>query len=371
MKELKTLVTILFLLLPTILCASVSVNLTPVPKEMTVQEGQLLLPQEIKINTGNLTEEMNAEVQNFATVLQTTTGYTVIMGNDANALIQINKGTTHTQNPEGYYLQVSGQRVTVEASTATGLFYAFQSIKKMLPANVMAGKADATITEYALPLVTITDEPRFGYRGYMLDVSRHFFTVDEVKRMLDVMSYYKMNRFHWHLTDDQGWRIEIKKYPKLTEIGSIRDKNIIINENGQREVITGDYGPYFYTQEQLKEVVAYAKKLHIEIIPEVDMPGHFTAAMKAYPEYSCFPDKDPVIPHDGGVYNDILNVANEGAVQFAKDILDRVCAQQPLPGVSDPPAPDCHCRKRLVAGCQERFQQFLSAHDSRQEIVGL
>lgn len=331
MKGLKALVTILFLLLPTILCASVSVNLTPVPKEMTVQEGQLLLPQEIKINTGNLTEEMNAEVQNFATVLQTTTGYTVIMGNDANALIQINKGTTHTQNPEGYYLQVSGQRVTVEASTATGLFYAFQSIKKMLPANVMAGKTDAAVTEYALPLVTITDEPRFGYRGYMLDVSRHFFTVDEVKRMLDVMSYYKMNRFHWHLTDDQGWRIEIKKYPKLTEIGSIRDKNIIINENGQREVITGDYGPYFYTQEQLKEVVAYAKKLHIEIIPEVDMPGHFTAAMKAYPEYSCFPDKDPVIPHDGGVYNDILNVANEGAVQFAKDILDELIDIFPYP----------------------------------------
>lgn len=331
MRKINSCLAALFFLLPMALYAATTVNLTPVPKEMTVQEGQFLLPDEIKINCENLSAEMTAEVQNFATALQTATGLTITVGNEADALIQVSQGATHTSNPEGYYLQVADQRITIEASTPAGLFYAFQSVKKMLPANVMAGKADASVTEYALPLVTITDEPRFGYRGYMLDVSRHFFTVDEVKRMLDVMSYYKMNRFHWHLTDDQGWRIEIKKYPKLTEVGSTRDKNIIINESGNREVVNGAYGPYFYTQEELKEVVAYAKKLHIEIIPEVDMPGHFTAAMKAYPEYSCFPDKDPVIPHDGGIYHDILNVANEGAVQFAKDILDELIDIFPYP----------------------------------------
>lgn len=184
--------------------ATTTVNLTPVPKEMTVQEGQLLLPEEIKINSGSLSAEMTTEVQNFATALRIATGRDVTLGNDTDALIVVSEGATHTQNPGGYYLQVTNQQVTVEASTATGLFYAFQSVKKMLPAHVMAGKSDATVTEYALPLVTITDEPRFGYRGYMLDVSRHFFTVDEVKRMLDVMSYYKINRFHWHLTDDEN-----------------------------------------------------------------------------------------------------------------------------------------------------------------------
>lgn len=330
MRKIKALAAFL-LLLPSFLWAAVDVNLTPLPKEMTVQDGSLSLPQNISINVGNISDEMKTEVENFAATLRVSTGYTVTVGTDAEGLIQVSNSNSHVQNDEGYYLRITGNQIQVEATTSAGLFYAFQSLKKMLPANVMAGKADPSVTAYTLPLVTINDEPRFTYRGYMQDVARHFFTVDEVKRMLDVMSYYKLNRFHWHLTDDQGWRVEIKKYPKLTEVGSVRDKNIILNDNGQREIVTGNYGPYYYTQDQLKEVVAYAQKLHIEIIPEIDMPGHFTAAMKAYPEYSCFPDKDPVIPHDGGVYNDILNVANDRAVQFAKDILDELMDIFPYP----------------------------------------
>ena len=178
-----------------------------------------------------------------------------------------------------------------------------------------------------------SDEPRFEYRGFMLDVSRHFFTTDEVKRMLDVMAYYKMNRFHWHLSDDQGWRVErFKKYlrnsPPSVPLRPTRSLPIwkAVRSTG----LTKTYGPYFYTQEEIKDVVAYAKERHIEIIPEIDMPGHFVAAMAAYPEYSCTPNNPPTIWTTGGISSNVLNVANPQAVQFAKDILQRTHRTLPL-----------------------------------------
>ena len=178
------------------------------------------------------------------------------------------------------------------------------------------------MTTYPLPVVSITDEPRFDYRGFMLDVSRHFFTVNEVKRMIELMSYYKLNKFHWHLTDDQGWRIEIKKYPKLTTIGATASNSRFTDMYERTQYwINKPYGPYFYTQEEIKDVVAYAAERHIDIIPEIDMPGHFCAAMAAYPEFSCAPNGTHIVQIDGNIYNDILNVADPKAVQFAKDVL--------------------------------------------------
>lgn len=310
--------------LPCSLWANDFVNLTPRAKQMTVKSGSLTLPASFTVGYSNLTDEMKAEVDNFVASFCATTGYTVAVQEDAaDALFQVKKVKTSTKD-EGYRVSITADGVNVEANTAVGLFYAFQTIKKILPPNVMAEKKDASVTAYVLPLATIDDEPRFAYRGFMLDVARHFFTIEEVKRMIDVMAYYKMNRFHWHLSDDQGWRVEIKKYPKLTSVGSIAPNSRFTDMTYGHYWINRPYGPYFYTQEELKEVVEYAKKKHIEVIPEIDMPGHFVAAMTAYPEYSCYPNGSHQIWIDGGISSDILNVANPAAVQFAKDILAEI-----------------------------------------------
>ena len=305
------------------------VNLTPKPKTMTVGEGTLALPADFVVSyPAGLDADMVEEVNKFITVYNHATGSRVkaVAGN-ASALFQVEKTTAVEGSKPGVYtLTVAAGGVTIGAPDALGLFYAFQSVKKMLPANVMANVADPSVTTYALPLVTIEDEPRFEYRGFMLDVSRHFFTVEDIKRMLDVMAYYKMNRFHWHLSDDQGWRIEIKKYPKLTEVGSIAS-NCRLTDMYSHTMYWQNkpYGPYFYTQDEIRDVVAYAQKLHIDIVPEIDMPGHFTAAMASYPEYSCTPKgSHEVQTNQGGVWNDVLNVANDGAVAFAKGILEEI-----------------------------------------------
>ena len=323
----KLLLSLLLCLLawPWAASAQTFVNLTPKPKSITVGEGTLTLPADFVVGySADLDAAMVEEVNKFITVYNHATGSRVrAVADNASALFQVNKTTAaEGSNPGVYTLTVAAGGVTIDAPDALGLFYAFQSVKKMLPANVMANVADPAVTAYALPLVTIEDEPRFEYRGFMLDVSRHFFTVEDIKRMLDVMAYYKMNRFHWHLSDDQGWRIEIKKYPELTKVGSIAPNCLMTDMYSRtRYWLNQPYGPYFYTQDQVRDVVAYAQKLHIDIVPEIDMPGHFTAAMAAYPQYSCTPSGTHNVWISGGISGDVLNVANADAVQFAKDIL--------------------------------------------------
>lgn len=321
------LLSLLFLLLP-LPCFALDndfVNLTPTPKTMTVEAGELVLPPSFSISTTALPEEMVVEVERFAEALRQTTGFAVLhAANDNEALIQVVESASQL-DPEGYQLDITSKGITVAASTADGLYFAFQSIKKMLPPHVMAGVADSKVLRYALPLVSINDAPRFGYRGFMLDTSRHYYTVKELKRVLDVMSYYKMNRFHWHITDDHGWRIQIDQYPRLTEIGSISDNSYVVDMQYGDYWLNRPYGPYFYTKEEVRDIVAYAQERHIEIVPEIDMPGHFCAAMAAYPEFSCTPNGNHnVISNIGGVYADVLNVANPGAVQFAKNILTEI-----------------------------------------------
>lgn len=316
---------LLMLLLVSPLCGAAQdfISLTPTPATMKKGSGKLVLPQEFKIAAAGLPEDMAAEVQRFIMAFNGVTDFQVTVGSQEDeALFAV--GLDETCADEGYKLDVTAEKVTIKAKTSIGLFYAFQSVKKMLPANVMAGVRDASVTEYALPVVSITDKPRFGYRGFMLDVARHFFTVDEVKRMLDVMSYYKMNRFHWHLSDDQGWRMEIEKYPKLTTVGSIAPNSRFTDMKDGQFWINKPYGPYFYTKDQLREVVEYARQLHIEVIPEFDMPGHFVAALVSYPEFSCNPSAARSVWSDGGISSDVMNVADPKAVQFCKDILEEV-----------------------------------------------
>lgn len=312
------------------MAAQTTPNITPLPKSMTVGEGTLTLPSAFSVSYMGLDDEAASEIRTFVDALKNATGLNVSATTGNGGLITVSKLAgddtfAATGSPKGAYtLVVTQSGVSIQAANALGLFYAFQTLKKMLPANVMAGVREVGRT-YALPVVNISDEPRFEYRGFMLDVCRHFFSVEEVKRMLDVMSYYKMNKFHWHLTEDQGWRAEIKKYPRLTTVGAVAPNARMTSMSEKKEYwLNRPYGPYFYTQEQMRDVVAYAKKLHIDVIPEVDMPGHFCAAMTAYPEFSCTPDGFHTVQQDGGVYSDILDVSNPKAMQFIYDVIDEL-----------------------------------------------
>ena len=309
--------------------AQTVVNLTPVPKSMTVEQDELILPQEFSLYCP-LPDSLRAEAEFFATGLNQSTGMQIDINSDANALVSMS--VNQSLGNEAYKLNISKSGITIEARTTAGFFYAFQTIKKLLPAHVMLGQhADAPAEGYKLPCLTITDEPRFSYRGFMLDVARHFFSVEEVKRFIDLMAAYKLNRFHWHLSDDQGWRAEIKKWPRLTTVGSIAPNSYQWDWTQGGYYTNRPYGPYYYTQDEMREVVTYARKRHIEVLPEIDMPGHFVAAMTAYPEFSCTPDglHQNWIPW--GISSDVLNVANPQAVAFAKDIIGELMDIFPYP----------------------------------------
>ena len=357
MKKIFTLLCLFTVLLP-IAAQTPFVNLTPKAKLMTTKAGELPLPEGFVVNTANLPDSLVAEATKFVAAINLATPLNATTASDdVTALIQMAIPSS-ALDAEGYKLSVKEDGVKVEASTSAGFYYAFQTLKKILPANVMAGVKDEAVTAYALPYVNINDEPRFGYRGFMLDVARHFFTVEEVKRMIDIMAAYKMNRFHWHLTDDQGWRVEIKRYPKLTTVGATRANSWTVDINHGDYWTNEQYGPYFYTQEEIKDVVAYAKERHIEIIPEIDMPGHFVAAMTAYPEYSCWPEGAHALWVTGGISNDVLNVANPEAVQFAKNILEELCELFPYNQIH---IGGDECPTSAWEGnalCQERYREL-------------
>lgn len=320
-----------FVLMP--VCADRQVNLTPVPKSMITYEGTLSLPETFRINVRHLGDSVIHEVTQFISSLEKATDLQVSMTErvtDGLIHVRFNEAIVH---PEGYLLKISDEGIRLEASHCAGFFYAFQTLKKLLPAHVMAGVRDSAVTAYSLPFLEIEDEPRFGYRGFMLDVARHFFDVDEVKRIMDMMACYKMNKLHLHLSDDQGFRVEIAKYPRLNTIGSIRDDSYAVDFGGSgiRYHTYKPYGPYYYTKGQIRDLVAYARERHIDLIPEIDMPGHFGAAMAAYPEYSCEPNvRHPVISDESHTPT-IPNVANEKTLQFTKDILSEIMDLFPYP----------------------------------------
>ena len=221
--------------------------------------------------------------------------------------------------PEEYFIDITKKGVKIQASAVAGFRNASQTIGQMLPAAYY-GKAKAAGENWVLPCATIKDKPRFAYRGMHLDVARHFFDVNEVKRYLDVMAAYKLNRFHWHLTEDQGWRIEIKKYPKLTEVGAWRDSTMI--GKNWNEFDHTRYGG-FYTQEEIKDVVAYAADLGITVIPEIDLPGHMVAALTSYPELGCTGGPYTVRPV-WGIADEVLCPGKEITFKFIEDVLDEV-----------------------------------------------
>ena len=229
---------------------------------------------------------------------------------------------------ESYSLEITRKSVTVRASELRGVNYAIQTLKQMLPVQIFGTQA-ASGADWKLPCATISDAPRFRYRGMHMDVSRHFFDMEMVKKYLDIMEVHKLNRLHWHITDDQGWRIEIKKYPKLTEVGSIRKQTLVghLSKNN-----TYDGTPYgegcWFSQEQIKEIIAYAAGKGIDIIPEIDLPGHMLAALAAYPEYGCTGGPYEVWGR-WGVSDEVLCAGNENTMIFLENILEEVAGLFP------------------------------------------
>ena len=224
---------------------------------------------------------------------------------------------------EAYELTIGKKCVTVEASALNGFNYAVQTIKQMLP-SVIFGTEAAPEEKWTLVCCEIKDEPRFSYRGMHLDVSRHFFDMDMVKKYLDVMEIHKLNTLHWHLTDDQGWRIEIKKYPKLTEIGSIRKETLIGHSFTSKTYDGKPYGEgMWYSQEQIREIISYAASKGIDIIPEIDLPGHMLAALAAYPHLGCT-GKSYDVWGRWGIADEVLCAGKEETMIFLEDVLDEV-----------------------------------------------
>lgn len=290
---------------------SADYRVVPLPNEITPMEGKAFtLDNRVKILYPEGDADMQRNAGFLAGYVLESTGKTLAVeaGATGSHAIVLRLGL-QTENPEAYLLEVNEDQVTITGSSAAGVFYGIQTLRKSLPV--------AKDAQVVLPPVRVNDAPRFAYRGMMLDVCRHFFSLDSVKRYIDMLALHNINRFHWHLTDDQGWRIEIKKYPQLTQIGSQRKETVIGRNSGKYDGIP--YGGY-YTQEEAREIVAYAKDRYITVIPEFEMPGHMQGVLAAFPELGCTSG-----PYDvwtqWGVSEDVICAGNDKSLELIKDVL--------------------------------------------------
>jgi hexosaminidase len=265
------------------------VEIIPAVKELQSSAGHFAITETIRVMADALSRPA---AERLAEQLRASTGYPVPLetespNHDARPIVFTAKSADPNLGPEGYSLTVSTERVTICAVDPAGFFYGMQTLLQLLPPTIYSKQPIQNLARN-IPCLRIRDEPRFAWRGFMLDVSRHFFTPAEIKQLLDAMALHKLNTFHWHLTDDQGWRIEIKKYPRLTSVGAWR-KGVGFNLDPKSTTAYGPDGRYggFYTQAEVREIVSYAQARHITVVPEIDIPGHSSAALAAYPEFSC------------------------------------------------------------------------------------
>ena len=257
----------------------------PAPVSITELKGDFVFTEKSRIILSPMNNETRLAADFLALLVKNPTGLEIPVSERAKPAGNSVFMTLDTavKNDEGYILTVTRKKIIIKAKSAAGLFYAVQTIRQLLPAEV-ENQAHAEGLLLTVPGCVIKDEPRFIYRGMHLDVCRHMFPVSYIKRYIDMIALHKMNTFHWHLTEDQGWRIEIKKYPRLTEVGAFR-KETLIGHGGKKPFVF-DGKPYggFYTQDEVKEVIEYARSRFVTIIPEIEMPGHALAALASYPE---------------------------------------------------------------------------------------
>lgn len=307
-------------------------SVIPLPQEISVGEGYLNLAGVKIVCDSGVPECAEKQISSFAADLDAK-----VPGALFGPKMYFESDPSLAE--EEYVIEVTEKKATVKASGLSGYVYAIQTIKQMLPSSIWGDKnstpfvpgnpADKSVqpeqaqeaySDWALPVMTIRDYPRFAYRGMHLDCSRHFFSIEEVYRYLDIMAAHKLNRFHWHLTDDQGWRIEMKKHPRIIERGAWREGTVIAKNWGSNDGIR--YGGY-YTQDELRQAVEYAAARGITIIPEIDLPGHMQSVLAAYPELGCTGGPYEVWT-TWGVSKDVLCVGNEKVFEVLEDILDEL-----------------------------------------------
>lgn len=302
-------------------------NLIPLPQSLKPAAGQF----SFNANT-SLFVDKNVDVRVTNTFfilkeqLKTAAGIKLAINNLQSSNAIVFKMNKHLPKKESYQLTIDKNRITVEARESVGFFYASQTLRQLLPAEIESNSLQTNI-QWSVPCCKIDDTPRYAYRGLLLDVARHFSSKEEVMRYIDQMAFLKLNTFHWHLTDDQGWRIEIKKYPKLTQTGGFRNRTLIGNYTTTNRRWNDSIVGGFYTQDEIKEVIAYAQRRFINVMPEIELPGHAVAALAAYPQYSCSGGPFEV---EGlwGVFNDVY-CTREETMQFLENVLAEVAGLFP------------------------------------------
>ena len=303
------------------------ISVIPRPVELTDLGYVYKIPSDLIVYFDGSVAETEYVVEYLKNIIEKSSGEKITLKNSPASSegihLVINKDYDEILGDEGYKLSTDGD-INITANTPNGLFYGVQTLLQLMPPEIFSDKKkDFKMT---VPAVKIIDNPRYSYRGMHLDPCRHFFSVETTKKYLDYMAIHKLNTFHWHLTEDQGWRIEIKKYPKLTEIGSKRSGTLILTHDIKWADQKYDTIPVegFYTQEEIKEIVQYAKERFINVIPEIEMPGHALAALASYPELSCAGGPFEVMKI-WGVSDDVFCAGNDSVFAFLRDVIDEVC----------------------------------------------
>jgi hexosaminidase len=324
-------------------CASAVMN-TPATAAQAMASGDATIsiiprPAQVSRGAGEFTVTAATEIwtdagsvamgRQLARYLEPATGYVLNIrsgGTPGSGIVLRRDPSLARLGPEGYALDITPAQVLARAASDTGLFYALQTIRQLLPPAIFR-EARVTNVAWTMPAVSIEDRPRFAWRGSHLDVARHFMPKEFVKKHIDLLALHKMNVFHWHLTEDQGWRLEIRKYPRLTEIGGWRKQTLVGRQQGSRDTTAWQFDGIrhggFYTQDDAREIVAYAAARFITVVPEIEMPGHALAAIAAYPELGIDPTRQLEVGTRFGVYSDILN-ADATTVAFMQDVLSEV-----------------------------------------------
>ncbi|HPA19540.1 MAG TPA: family 20 glycosylhydrolase [Verrucomicrobiae bacterium] len=356
-------------------------SIIPAPRKIEAGAGAFELTRATSVVAGPGTLR---EANKLAAHLRAPTGFALpVVTNDPGAggiRLELDEQLSTVQGPEAYLLSITPERVIIRAGSEAGLFYGGVTFRQLLPPQIF-GTSRAGQVAWKAPCTEIEDSPRFPWRGLLLDTARHFFPPEFIERLVDVMAMHKLNMLQLHLTDDQGWRIEIKKFPRLTQVGSARKESPAPGDRNRGDGTP--YGPFFYTQQQIRELVAYAGARHVTLVPEIEIPGHFLAAVAAYPQFSCLGRRVEVRTR-WGIEPDILCPGNDEAVAFAKDVLAEVCELFPgrfihIGGDEAPrqrwkECPRCQARlkaeglkgeARLQTWLNHRLEEFLASKGRR------
>lgn len=361
-----------FLLPSTAAGQTADFNIIPRPQQVNVSnDAPFTLSTKTVISLGTNSQDMKRNANMLASYIEQATGIRPTVGKSKNGTAIVLTIDKTIANAEGYKLDADAKQIRIAGASAAGVFYGIQTLRKSLP--LVNGKA----SKVSIPAVHITDAPRFAYRGTHLDVSRHFVTADSVRQFIDMLALHNINRFHWHLTDDQGWRIEIKKYPLLTQIGSKRAQTVIGHNSGKY-----DGKPYsgFYTQKQIRDIVKYAADRYITIVPEIDLPGHMQAALAAYPDMGCTGGPYEVW-QKWGVSDNVLCAGNDKTLTFIDNVLKEITQLFPskyihvggdeCPKTQWQKCPKCQARIKALNleakdghSAEERLQSYIITHAS-------